>query len=197
MKKIIALSLAFAAFTLSASAQEPTKTPTDKSFKQHKHGKHGGHKEMMKDINLSDAQKSQLKSIREDKTLSREDKKAKMQGVFTADQKKQLTQNKANMQAKRKEMQDKRAAEMKTKLGLSNDQEAKLRSQQDATRAQMKAVKEDKSLSADAKKAKIKSLKDAAKEQRKSVLTADQQKKWDEMKKDSRGKHRSEDKSAK
>lgn len=189
MKKILALSLAFAAFTLSVSAQQTSQSSADTKVKHER--KHGDHKNgMMKDLNLSDAQKTQMKTIREDKTLSKDARKEKMNGVFTADQKTKMAQGKVAIQAKRKEMGEKRAQEMKTKLGLSNDQSAKLKSQNDATHAQMKAIKEDNSLTKEAKKEKMKSVKASAKEQRKSVMTADQLKKMDEMKKEHKGKHK-------
>ncbi|MCP9751137.1 hypothetical protein [Ferruginibacter sp. HRS2-29] len=188
MKKIIALSFAFAAFTFAASAQEIRKTTDPKVKQEHKH--HGGHKEMMKGINLSDAQKSQLKSIKEDKSLTKEQRKEKMNGVFTADQRSAMAKNKTEMQAKRKEMHEKKAKEMQEKLGLSNDQAAKLKSQREATHQQMKALKADQSLTKEQKKEKIKTIKAAANEQRKTVLTADQLKKMDEMKKEGKGKYR-------
>jgi protein CpxP len=188
MKKIIALSLAFAAFTMSVSAQETRKTTDPKTKIEHKHGGHHG-KEMMKGVNLSDAQKSQMKALKEDKTLSKEARKEKMGSILTADQKSTVAKNKTAMQAQRKEMHEKRSKEMKEKLGLTDDQSAKLKSLNEGTHSQMKALKDDQSLTQDQKKEKMKAIKDAAKEQRKSVLTADQQKKMDDMRKDGKMKH--------
>jgi Spy/CpxP family protein refolding chaperone len=186
MKKLLALSLVFAAFSLSVSAQETSKPAQSKVAHEHKHGKHG--KEMMKGVNLSDAQKSQIRSIREDKTLSKEARKEKMSGVFTADQKSAIAKNKTAMKTQRKEMHEKRSKEMKEKLGLSEDQSAKLKTQHEATRNQMKALKADQSLSNDQKKEKMKTIKENAKAQRNTVLTADQQKKMDDMRKEGKAK---------
>lgn len=188
MKKIIALSFAFAAFTMAASAQETRKTDNSKVKHERKH--QGHHKEMMKGVNLSDAQKAQVKSIREDKSLTKEQRKEKMSGVFTADQRSAMAKNKTEMKAKRKEMHEKRANEMKEKLGLSNDQAAKLKTQRDATHQQMKALKADQSLTKEQKKEKIKAIKADADKQRRTVLTADQLKKMDEMKKEGKGKYK-------
>jgi Spy/CpxP family protein refolding chaperone len=188
MKKIIALSFAFAAFTFAASAQETRKTADKKVKHERRHD--GNKKEMFKDLNLSDAQKTQLKSIKEDKSLTKEQRKEKMNGVFTADQKSAMAKNRTEMQAKRKEMHEKKAKEMQEKLGLSNDQAAKLKSQREATHQQLKALKADQSLTKEQKKEKMKAIKAAAQEQRKTVLTADQLKKMDDMKKEGKGRHK-------
>ena len=68
MKKIIAGLFAIAAFTFSAAAQDQ---PTDgvRKGNKEKHGMHKGHgKRMdgMEKLNLTDAQKQQMKSINED-----------------------------------------------------------------------------------------------------------------------------------
>lgn len=67
MKKIIAGLFAIAAFTFSATAQDPT---TDqKNGNKERHGMHKGHDgrgmEAVQKLNLSDAQKQQMKSINE------------------------------------------------------------------------------------------------------------------------------------
>lgn len=196
MKKI--LGLALLAITLQASAQETRQSDKKESSKMERKGK-GFQKDGMKDLNLTDAQKVQMKAIREDKNLTQEAKRAKMETVFTADQKAQLAKRKVEMQGKRNEMQAKRAEKMKTELGLTNDQAAKWKAQQEADRTKMKAIREDNTLSKDAKKEKIKALKETSKTQRKAYLTADQQAKMDNFKKDrkGKGKHKKMDKSSK
>ena len=71
MKKIIAGLFAIAAFTFSAAAQDQKTEGERKMHKEH-HGMHKGHdgKGMrgMEALNLTDAQKQQIKSINEDFT---------------------------------------------------------------------------------------------------------------------------------
>jgi len=63
MKKIMSGILALAAFTFSASAQVSDKNQQDnKDWKEHR----GFHNRGMENLNLSDAQKQQMKSINED-----------------------------------------------------------------------------------------------------------------------------------
>ena len=70
MKKIIAGLFAIAAFTFSAAAQDQ-KTEGEKKMHKEKHGMHKGHDGGMRGmeaLNLTDAQKQQIKSINEDFT---------------------------------------------------------------------------------------------------------------------------------
>ena len=71
MKKIITGLFAIAAFTFSAVAQDQ-KTEGQKKMHKEKHGMHKGHegKEMrgMEQLNLTEAQRQQVKSINEDFT---------------------------------------------------------------------------------------------------------------------------------
>lgn len=67
MKKIIAGLFAIAAFTFSAVAQDQT-TDGQKKWNKEGRGHHKGHDGMkaMEQLNLTDAQKTQIKSINED-----------------------------------------------------------------------------------------------------------------------------------
>ena len=71
MKKIIAGLFTIAAFTFSAVAQDQ-KTEGQKKMHKERHGMHKGHEGKgmrgMEALNLSDAQKQQIKSINEDFT---------------------------------------------------------------------------------------------------------------------------------
>jgi Spy/CpxP family protein refolding chaperone len=82
MKKIIAGLFAIAAFAFSASAQDQTNTD-QKKWDGEQHGMHRDHdgrgKEMMQKLNLTDAQKQQMKSINEEF-------KTKMQALRQNDQ---------------------------------------------------------------------------------------------------------------
>ena len=66
MKKIIAGLFAIAAFTFSAAAQDQTNTD-QKKWNKERHGMHKGHDgKGFEKLNLTDAQKQQMKSINED-----------------------------------------------------------------------------------------------------------------------------------
>jgi Spy/CpxP family protein refolding chaperone len=176
---------------MSVSAQEKRDVTTNKKDKIERSHRKGG-MEMMKDLNLSDAQKAQLKSIREDKSLSQEEKKAKMNSVFTVEQRNILAQKRAGMDDKRQEMGAKRDQEWQSKLGLSNDQAARLKAINEENHAKMKALKDNQTLSAEAKKTQMKALQESAREQRKAILTAEQIKKMDSFKKEGRGRNHKE-----
>lgn len=209
MKKILPV-IAILACTLSTNAQETREKFQHKQSSNNKQHIQHHNKEMLKDINLSDAQKVQMKENREDfrskmSTLNKQDnitvgelkakkialqkeQKEKRNNIFTPEQKKQLALNKANMQARRKEMKEKRVAEMQLKLGLNKDQAAKLKIQNENTQARVKAIKENELLSREEKKIQIRALKVASNEQRKNILTPDQLKKLEEFKKEKKGK---------
>lgn len=201
MKKILVLSFAFAAITLSVSAQQK------REMKPGQHAMHHGHHGMMmKDINFTDAQKAQLKANRQSyktqmqelnkneaitvkeqrdrKQALRTEQKAKMQALLTPEQKNKMAESKAKMEDQRKEMGEKRMEMMKTKLGLSDDQVLKMKAQHEATHAQLKAIKQDQTLSRADKKEKMKAIKDEAMQQRKNILSAEQMKKMEDLKKE-------------
>ena len=190
---------------LSVTAQERRET------KPGKHGKqHGQKTEMMKDLNLTVAQNAQLKADRETykakmEALRKEEditvremkarqkaihdeQKSKMEALLTPEQKAKIAANKSNMETQRKDMEKQRGAMMKEQLGLSNEQAEKLKAQNQEAHSKIKAIQENQSLSEEQKKAQMKAVKEAAKEQRKSILTAEQLKKMEEMKKEGKGR---------
>ena len=208
MKKILVLSFAFAAITLSVSAQQK-REPASHRMKGAKQGMHEAHHNkgmMMKDMNFTDAQKAQLKANRQlyktqmqelnknenitvkeqrdRKQALRTEQKAKMQALLTPEQKNKMEESKAKMEDQRKEMGEKRMEMMKTKLGLNDDQVLKMKAQHEATHAQLKAIKQDQTLSRADKKEKMKAIKDEAMQQRKSILSTEQMKKMEDLKKD-------------
>ena len=189
---------------LSASAQER------REMKGQKHGMHHGQKgDMMKDLNLTDAQKAQMKADRENYKAKMEalkkdenitvkemkarqkaihdEQKAKMQALLTPEQKAKIASDRANMETKRKAMDGQRAEVMKEKLGLSNEQAEKLKAQNQEAHSKIKAIQDNESLTMDQKKEQMKAVKEASKAQRKNILTAEQIKKMEEMKKDGKG----------
>ena len=71
---------------------------------------------------------------------------------------------------------------MKEDLNLSEEQSAKLKSKREALQQKMKTLREDPSLSDDAKKEQYKELMKQRKENLRSILTEDQWKKLQEQK---------------
>ncbi len=206
MKKVLALTVAFAIAGFSLSAQQTrTVKPGQKENKMHH-----GQKDMMKDLNLTEAQKAQLKTsreankakmealnkqdnltvkeMRERKAALMQEQKAQMESILTADQKAKIAADRSAMAGKRKNMDGQRGEALKEKLGLTNEQAAKLKAQNEATRDKMKAIQDNQNLTMDQKKTQIKALKDATKAERKNILTAEQIQKMDEMKKDGKGR---------
>ena len=209
MKRIIALTLAFAIAGFSLSAQQT------REMKSHKkaNGMHHGKNDMVKDLNLTDAQKVQLKAdreankakmealnkqdnltvkeMREQKAVLMQEQKAKMNALLTPEQKATIAADRSNMASKRKNMDGQRGEAMKEKLGLSNDQGAKLKAYNEATHNKIKAIKDNESLSMEQKKEQMKAVKDAAKTDRQSILSAEQIRKMEEMKRDGKDKMKS------
>jgi len=212
MKKIIAFTLVLASIGLTSVAQVERKK--DDSQKAHgMKARKGGHgRKMMDNLNLSEEQKAKLKAereankaqldaIRNDASLSETQKKekaksiheaqkAKMQSILTPAQKAQMEKNKQEAKEKgkqmaqqRTDMTEKRKDAMKD-LNLSNDQAEKLKAHNQAAHEKMKAIRSNTSLTEEQKKTEMKNLQQWSKDERKKILTAEQLKKMEEMKKD-------------
>ena len=200
MKKLLIPLIAIFALTTTVSAQ-------DKMGKKGHHHKH--QKGMMaKQLNFSDAQKAQAKTINEDsrkkmqelnknesitvkeqrdrKAAILKERKTKMDGLLTAEQKTKMTQLKAERKVKKEEGYAKRLDKMKTSLSLTDEQVTKLKNQRTATQAKAEKIKNNELLSREQKKAQMMALKTEAKDQHSKIFTPEQLKKKEEMKK-SRG----------
>ncbi len=212
MKKILVSAFAIATISLSATAQEKTTPQASRETIQKEHHKGGKHhrKEMMKDLNLSEDQKNQLKAnnqayrtkvqalnqennitvkeANERKAALLKEQKAKNETVFTAEQKNKMAENKLKQDATAKARSEKKLASMKMKLGLSEDQVAKLKLQQEKNQAEMKAIRENDNIDKTTKRQQMMALKNTAKEQRNTILTPEQVKKMEESKKSKEGR---------
>ena len=197
MKKIVVIMLAFAGFVFSANAQEV------KKMKHHQH--HRTAMQMMKDLNLTTAQKEQLKASRESyqqqlmelnknesitvkeardkKEALRKGQKEKMMSVLTPEQKTKLEQLKKDREAKHEAMAAKRLDKMKVKLNLSDDQVAKIKAGSESVHSQMKAIHENDQLGRTEKKEKLMVLREQNKNSFKNILTPEQLSKMEELKK--------------
>ena len=198
MKKL-SLTLAVIVFVaMTAIAQQK------REIKQHEIAKHH-HGEMAKQLNLTDAQKAQFKTsheafkqkmeelnknesitvkdFRDRKFALRKEQKASMDALLTAEQKTKLAQLKTERQSKMEGHFTQHLDMMKTQLGLTEDQVTKLKAQRDVMHSRMKAIKENESLTREQVMDQVKALKNEAKEQHKMILTEEQLKKMEEMKK--------------
>lgn len=203
MKKILSLSLAIAVLAFSASAQVQRQGKFGQKGQMGQMHKGEGVKAMAKDLDLTDTQKQEMKKIhqdtqsklealRADKTITvgemesrrkaiLDEQKAKMDALLTTEQKAKIEQRKTEMKEKAGQMQEKRQEKMKEELGLSNDQAAKLKALNEKARNQVQAIKNDSKLTQEEKMAKLKALKETTDAERKTILTAEQNAKFETL----------------
>ena len=204
MKKISAGIVLMMFLALGASAQEK---------QQGHHGKHkaNAHREYLtKDLDLTDAQKQKMKEVRENyrkeiaelnknenitvkemrdrKAALAKDHKAAVDEILTQEQKNKIQDQRKKSIEQRKEMQAKRAEKMKKDLALSDDQSAKLKTMNESYKSKFESLRSNESLDRAAKKEQFEALKQQRKAELKNVLTQEQIKKLDEMKKDRGGR---------
>ena len=205
MKKLILSLAVISALTINASAQE--NRSMDKSeMKNHKHGGEKGGE--MSELNLTAEQNVKLQANRADfklkmdaidnntslteeqkrtqKEALRKEQRAAMESILTPEQRAKMAQSRGHKGGEGKEGKENKM-KMKEELGLSKDQADKLKSIHQTTQTEIEAVKNNNTLSADAKKAQIKAIKEKAKADRKTLLTPDQQKKMEQMQMNRKG----------
>ncbi|NCI47473.1 hypothetical protein [Sediminibacterium soli] len=197
MKKM--LIAAGALVLIAGVSQAQTTENKDKTIEHHRHGGFRQGKDFGKDLNLNEDQKKQFKEIndsyhkqvidiRNNKSLSADEVKAKTQAlrkeqfgktqaVLTAEQKaiiaeKRKTTGGREFHKGRTAMQEGRhAGQLKEKLGLSDDQTAKLESNRQAFHEKAKAIHGNASLTDEQKKEQVKALARQNHESMRSVLT--------------------------
>jgi Spy/CpxP family protein refolding chaperone len=190
--------MAITTFATAANAQQK------RGMKCHGHHKHH-HGMMAKQLNFSPDQQKQAKVYKDDfrkkmqdlnknesitvkeqrdrKEALRKEQRTKMQGLLTPEQKTKMAQLKVDGQKKKEEHFARHLDKMKISLNLSDAQVAQMKSQREATQLKMKAIRENESLSREERKSKMMALKAEAKEQHNKILTPDQLKKMEELKK--------------
>lgn len=201
MKKII-LSVIVLSMAFAVQAQEP---PGKKGERHHSMDKRKHHHGMdMQQLNLTEEQKAsfktqnenyrkQMEELKKNEAITvgesksraatiRKEHKAKIDGLLTSDQKAQLQKMKAEGKEKHAAMSKERGERMKTELGLTDEQSAKMQTNRKAMGEKMKALRENNTLTADQKKEQMKELMKQQKENMKSVLTEEQLKKLQEIK---------------
>jgi Spy/CpxP family protein refolding chaperone len=203
MKQLLTGIIALAAFTFSANAQVERK-PMDNQGK-------GGHHEQMKgrgglsqELNLTDAQKTQMKAINMDfktkmqdlkkqdnmtvkefnakKAALAEDRKNKVMALLTDEQRNKMQTLKKDKQDKMQMMQAKHFDRIQSQLGLTSDQATKFKAKNDELNQKMAEIRNNSSLTQDQKRDQMQQLRQDRKAFMESILTADQKKKLEEMK---------------
>lgn len=194
-----------AAFT--AQAQQ-TGEATHKPY--HHNGMKQSRRMWMKQLNLSDTQKQQMKTANMDfhkkmQDLNKEENitvkeqrsrrtalikehQQQVDAVLTPEQKTKLADFKKERMEKAKDFQAKRFEKMKTNLGLSDEQSAKLKAINQAFHDKAMAIKNDASLDMTKKHEAIKALAAQRKKDTASVLTTAQQEKMKQLKERKRDK---------
>ena len=202
MKKILVGLVAFSCFILSATAQDK---PADKQDKMNRKDHHEKGM-MMKQLDLTADQKEKIKISREDfrtkitalnqdesitvkdyrdkKYILRKEERMQFLNILTPDQKTKLEQFKKDEKAKRELIAAKRIDKLKTELNLTDEQVATIKANRQAQQAKFQAIIQNDSLSRTDKKEQLMSIKDANKDSLKTILTADQYTKWQELRKE-------------
>lgn len=203
MKKILTLAVAGVLMTASVMAQDSTAVKSHKTgvhqkadgYKGHKHHGRKGDK-AFSGVTFTDAQKAQAKTINEDFKKKTADLKArnldaaeqkkqmmalhqerhqKMEQLLTPDQKATIAANRKQHAENAKGAKGKRLESMKSSLNLNDEQVAKMKEARAKTHEQIKAIKENQSLSETDKKAQVKAVMQQQRENWKSILTPEQQ----------------------
>ena len=162
---------------------------------------------------LKEEQKKEMEALKSNSAATKEQRKqlhekykAQREAILTAEQKQQLSQWKEERKAsgkkgdfhkgkgfkangadstgfgKRRDF--KKGAAFQKELGLTQEQQQKIKQIRSDFRNQLEAVRKDQSLTQDQKKARFQDLVKAQREQTKSVLTKEQVEKMESLKKD-------------
>ena len=197
MKNIFLSLLLLAVLSGSAIAQQKR---DHKSPHGHKH-RHGM---MMKALNLTPEQQKQMKvshdafkkqmeelnknenitlrEFRDKKYALRKEQKAKWMALLTPEQKNRITRMKAEHKARKDEQFANHLEHMKTKIGLTDEQVAKLKAQRESMHVRLNAIRENDKLTRSEKKDQLVVLKAEAKEQHKKIFTEEQLKQIEKLK---------------
>jgi Spy/CpxP family protein refolding chaperone len=212
MKKLITGLFAVSTLVFSASAQVK-RHPKDLipnnqeqvNDKESRPGHGFGNKgEIMHKLNLTEQQRTQLKTINEqakakmqdlkkDGNISMNDFKARREAIMkdrkdqtmailTPEQKTQLEALKSQKQEGNAAFQTKRMDKLKGELNLSQDQVGKLKAKNEEFKQRLDAIRNDNTLTPEQKKTKLQALREERKAYMESTLTPEQKKKFEEIK---------------
>jgi Spy/CpxP family protein refolding chaperone len=202
MKKIFIMATALCLSVMAVSAQQP-----GYGGFHHRHGRsyHHHRRDLTKELNFTDQQKQQLKTINSDfRTKMAElnknenitvkemrDKRAALlkeqrtafQNLLTPEQKTKLEDMRKKGEARQQEMAAKHLENMKTRLGLSDDQTAKIKNINDGFRSQLQKFRDNQSLNRSDKRDQFMALVKQRNDNIKSVLTPEQYDKMQDLRK--------------
>lgn len=205
MKKLIVATILVASFATTAVAQEQKDRPGKHKSEMRKAGK----KKAIAELNLTEAQQTQLKTLGENKrkeletlrsaNLSREEAvqrrkaindkySAQMQSLLTAEQKDKMQAMKSKHGKHARAHQHNRASyargfaagQMASELNLTDAQKTKIQSLRKDFQAQAQALRSNNNLTPEQKKAEMKKLAEAQKQKTREVFTAEQLQKMEE-----------------
>jgi len=202
MKKIFIMATVICLSVVAVKAQQPG----NYGFR-HRQGRayHHHRRDLAKELNFTDQQKQQLKTINSDfrnkmaaldknenitvkemrdkKAVLLKEQRTAFQNLLTPEQKNKLEDMRKKGEARRQEMAAKQLDRMKIILSLSDDQTAKIKNVNDNFRTQLQKFREDQSLSRTAKRDQFMALAKQRNDDIKSVLTQEQFDKMQELRK--------------
>jgi Spy/CpxP family protein refolding chaperone len=211
MKKTIS---GITALLLLAAASFAQPTPGKWNKGGHFEQRDPGQRQPFSKINLTDAQKQQMKLLNDDfrKQLhelnakdnitvkeQRDQRNAllnahrqKVQSILTPAQKDQLAQFKADAKKRRAAMEDKHLSKLKTDLNLTETQVATIKSNQQKTQGKLELLRGDDKTNGSDKRQQLMALREEMHSNIEAVLTPEQKAKFEEIKKqnhDRKGQH--------
>jgi Spy/CpxP family protein refolding chaperone len=150
-------------------------------------------------LNLTDAQKTQLKSLRDqqhqqlqalrqDQSLTPDQRRAQAQTIHQQFQSQIHGMLTPEQQAQLKQMRGRRGGPM-ARLNLTDDQRAKLQPLMQQQREQVQAIRNDSSLTQQQKQEKIQALRQSMMSQMQGILTPEQQQQMQQWQQNRRGRH--------
>ncbi len=207
MKKIILSMLAIATISFSAIAQ---KTETGKKFERHQKGNRMEMRgELFKDINLSDPQKQQMKSLNEsfrkqmqelqkNETITVKEQRerreslikqhrATVENLLTPEQKLKMKEGKMDKSSKL-EGRGKDFGKGMKELNLTVDQQAKMKNVNGEFKTKMKSIHTNDALTKEQRKQQMDELQKQRHQQLSSILNSDQLLKFEQMHKSKKAK---------
>ena len=204
MKKLI-LGFIFLAGTFAISnAQIERKQGNPQQQEEHGQKPHPRMMMQIKQLNLTESQKAQMKTIHEDfkksmdelnknesitlkdfrdkKEILHKQLKAKIEAILTPEQKQKAEQLKKEHQAEREKQADLRLEKMKTYLGLTDEQVAEIKADRKEFQQKIMSIRENENLSRTEKKDQLDALHEQNKDGINKFLTPVQIKKMEEHK---------------